>query len=64
MHCAACMQDMAGLWLVFHDEGSSLHSLMYSPAIAGPAHPTPNTQHAPSGAAPGVQRPGPTISMQ
>ena len=30
------MQDGLGLWLVFRDEGTSLHALMYSPAILGP----------------------------
>ena len=30
------MQDELGLWLVFRDEGTSLHTLMYSPAISGP----------------------------
>ena len=30
------MQDKLGLWLVFRDEGTSLHTLIYSPAISGP----------------------------
>ena len=31
----AAAQDELGLWLVFCDEGISLHTLMYSPAISG-----------------------------
>ena len=34
------------MWLVFRDEGTSLHSLMYAPAIAGPHHTPPHASHA------------------
>lgn len=40
------VQDESGMWLVFHDEGTSLHSLMYSPAIAGPHHTPPHASQA------------------
>ena len=32
---AACAQTGSNLWLVFRDEGLSLHSLMYAPVAAG-----------------------------
>ena len=44
--CAWRMQDESGMWLVFHDEGTSVHSLMYAPAIAGPHHTPPHASHA------------------
>lgn len=30
------LQSGADMWLVFHDEGTSLHALMYSPKAPGP----------------------------
>ena len=33
------------MWLVFRDEGASLHNLMYAPAIAGPHHTPPHASH-------------------
>ena len=40
------MQDELGLWLVFCDEGTSLHTLMYSPAISGPHDTSQGSPHA------------------
>ena len=40
------MQDELGLWLVFRDEGTSLHTLMYSPAISGPHDTSQGSPHA------------------
>lgn len=50
-----CMQDESGLWLVFYDEGTSLHSLMYSPAIVEPHHTGDPPSH-PAGAPPPAQQ--------
>ena len=47
------MQDESGLWLVFCDEGTSLHTLMYSPAILGPhdtSQKSPQAVNAPESA--------------
>lgn len=35
-HQQLLLQSGPDMWLVFHDEGTSLHSLMYSPATIPP----------------------------